>query len=568
MKKYLTHLITKEPTPQSAPLPETTQVANSAGGYSWAVDEWGRLRRFLILGSEGGSYYASERTLTLENANNVLKCIQEDGVRAVNEIVTISQEGRAPKNDPAIFALVLAVTKGDEATRQAAFNALPEVCRTGTHLFTFAELVNGMRGWGRGLRRAVGGWYKAMDNRSLAYQLVKYRQRNGWSHTDTLRLAHPMPVNDTQGAIFKWVTYKPKENGAIASGEAMANPLEWAEALNAPEDKALAFIWAFERVQKAADVETVVQLIEAYDLPREALPTQWLNDADVWATLLTKMPMTALIRNLGLMSRIGLLKPLSEAENVVVERLTNADLLQKARVHPIAVLIALRAYSLGYALKGKVNRRGYVATEKSGESGWMPTPRILDALDKAFELAFKNVEPTNKRIMLALDVSGSMSSGMVAGVPGLTPREGSAAMAMVTARSEPNYTVISFQDKIVPLNISARMRLTDVVNMTNGLPFGRTDCAQPMLYAMEKKIAVDTFVVYTDNETWANPQLHPVQALNQYREKMAIPAKLVVVGMVSNGFTIADPNDAGMLDMVGFDASAPALIADFARGGV
>src|SRR5262249_30824452 len=45
-------------TPQWAPL--RGQVPNSAGGYAWEVDEWTRLRRFLILGSEGGSYYASE----------------------------------------------------------------------------------------------------------------------------------------------------------------------------------------------------------------------------------------------------------------------------------------------------------------------------------------------------------------------------------------------------------------------------------------------------------------------------------------------------------------------------
>jgi hypothetical protein len=49
------------------------------------------------------------------------------------------------------------------------------------------------------------------------------------------------------------------------------------------------------------------------------------------------------------------------------------------------------------------------------------------------------------------------------------------------------------------------------------------------------------------------------QALRQYREATGIPAKLVVVAMASNGFSIADPNDAGMLDVVGFDAAgAPA----------
>jgi len=40
---------------------------------------------------------------------------------------------------------------------------------------------------------------------------------------------------------------------------------------------------------------------------------------------------------------------------------------------------------------------------------------------------------------------------------------------------------------------------------------------------------------------------------------------LIVVGMVSNGFTIADPDDAGMLDVAGFDTAVPQVMADFAR---
>jgi len=153
-------------------------------------------------------------------------------------------------------------------------------------------------------------------------------------------------------------------------------------------------------------------------------------------------------------------------------------------------------------------------------------------------------------------------------VPGLTPRDASAAMALVTAKTEPRYSMISFQDKIVPLNISANMCLDDVTKATHGLPFGRTDCAQPMIYALAHKIKVDMFVVYTDSETWANPEMHPVQALAEYREKMGIAAKLVVVGMTSNGFTIADPNDADMMDVVGFDSAAPQVISNFARGEI
>jgi 60 kDa SS-A/Ro ribonucleoprotein len=113
-------------------------------------------------------------------------------------------------------------------------------------------------------------------------------------------------------------------------------------------------------------------------------------------------------------------------------------------------------------------------------------------------------------------------------------------------------------------DLAAAARLTDAVKAVSNLPFGGTDCALPMLYALEHGIEVDAFHVYTDNETWAGA-VHPVKALQQYRQKTGIPAKLVVVGMTATGFSIADPNDAGMLDIVGFDAGAPAVMADFIR---
>lgn len=549
-KNYLTHYQPNQPIPQSAPLPG--QTPNSAGGFTWQVSHWERLRRFLILGNEGGSYYASEQALTVQNAQAVLACIHEDGMRAVAEIVAISDEGRAPKNDPAIFALALAAAAPDEATRQAALQALPKVCRIGTHLFTFAEFVKGQRGWGRALRRGIADWYMALEPRTLAYQTIKYRQRNGWTHTDLLRLGHPKTEDAVRNAIFHWVTKR--EEAAWAHDEAV------------PEHEALATIWAFEQAQQTQDVPTLIDLINTYDLPREALPTEALTSPEVWAALLHKMPMTAMIRNLGTMGRVGLLTPHSYAEMLIEQRLTDAKLLHKARVHPIALLSALRVYGLGYSLKGQGGRyANYMGGTRQQE--WQPTPRILDALDTAFELSFKAVEPTGKRTMLALDVSGSMSMGMIAGVPGLTPRDGSAAMAMVTARTEPNYSVVSFQDKIVPLNISAKMRLDDVIEATNGLPFGGTDCAQPMLYAHKHKLEVDTFVIYTDSETWAG-KIHPSEALRDYRQKTGIDARLVVVGMVSNGFSIADPNDRGMMDVVGFDTAAPAVIADFSTGKI
>ena len=150
-------------TPQSQPIPGSTQVPNSAGGYSWEVDDWTRFDRFLILGAEGGTYYIGERELVKQNHDALVRCIKAGGVHAVNRVVEISDSGRAPKNDPAIFALALVAAHGGAEAKALAFQQLGKVCRTGTHLFHFAEYVNALRGWGRGLRNAVGRWYVSCE---------------------------------------------------------------------------------------------------------------------------------------------------------------------------------------------------------------------------------------------------------------------------------------------------------------------------------------------------------------------------------------------------------------------
>jgi 60 kDa SS-A/Ro ribonucleoprotein len=312
-----------------------------------------------------------------------------------------------------------------------------------------------------------------------------------------------------------------------------------------------AIVDAYECLQRAATVRDVVRLVEDNpSLPWETIPEQFVGEPEVWAALLPNLPLTALMRNLARMTANGCLRPMSPGVGVVVGKLADAEAIRKSRVHPIQCLTALCTYAAGHGQRGKLT--------------WTPIPQIVDALDGAFYAAFGNVEATGKRFVLALDVSGSMSGGEVAGVPGLTPRKASAAMAMVTARTEAQYAVMGFFTEFIPLNFSPRERLDDICERVTGIPFGDTDCALPMLWALKAGVEADCFIVYTDNETWAG-RIHPSQALRQYREKTGIAAKLVVCGMVANEFSIADPKDGGMLDVVGFDTATPQIIADFAR---
>ena len=546
-KHYATRL-TRLLTPQAERIPGTNQVPNSAGGYAWPVDNWMRFDRFLIFGSERGTYYIRERKLTVENATNVRECITEDGPRTVRRIVEISAAGRAPSNDPALFALAMCAGLGNDATRAMALEALPEVARTGTHLFHFLQYIRAFRGWGRGVRRAVGRWYTAKPAPAVAYQILKYQARDGWAHRDALRLAHPKAPTVGHDVLFRYATKG------------------WEGVLELEGVDTLDVVGLIEAIKSLAHLtpNDAAKVISRMKLTREMVPTELLTHAEVWEALLERMPLTAMIRNLGVMTKVGLITPASNAARTVVDRLSDREALRGARVHPVAVLAAMKTYAQGRGMKG------------SGK--WTPVTRVVDALDKAFYLSFENAPTTGKRIMLALDVSGSMGAP-VFGMDYLTCREASAAMALVTAATEPKHRFVAFtkgdypsqwsathgteyNTGLSPLMISPRQRLDDVVRQIATLPFGGTDCALPMVEATKHRWPVDTFVVFTDSETWAG-NIHPVQALRDYRERMGIAAKLVVVAMASNGFSIADPNDAGMLDVVGFDTATPQVLAQF-----
>jgi 60 kDa SS-A/Ro ribonucleoprotein len=508
------------------------QVANSAGGYVFPLDDAARLRRFLTLGVDGGTYYASDRALALDNAKVLTRMAATDPEGLVATIVDVSTRGAAPKQNPALFALAYAASVPESAA--AALAALPQVARTGTHLFLFAGYVEQFRGWGRGLRRAVAGWYTSKDADQLAHQLVKYRQREGWSHRDLLRLSHPQVTDPALRDAFEWVV-----RGAVG-------------------DDAPRLVEGFVAAPAATDADAWARLVCAHGLSWEMLPDAALAEREVWDALLDAgLPQTALLRQLPRLTRLGMLPEMGGRTAEVAAQLTDAARLKKARVHPVNVLVAQRTYASG--------------TSARGAATWEPTQKVADALDAAFYAAFGAVTPSGKRTLLAVDVSGSMTVP-ISGMP-LTAREASAALALVQLATEPSSMAFGFASGglgwgravLKPLAISPRRRLDDALRVIDRMPFGGTDCALPMLYAAEQGIEVDTFVVYTDNETWAG-KVHPHQALRAYRAQTGIPAKLIVVGMTATGFSIADPDDAGMLDVAGFDAAVPGLIADFARG--
>jgi 60 kDa SS-A/Ro ribonucleoprotein len=620
-------------------------------------------------------------------------------------------------------------------------------------------------GFGRGIRRVFGDYFYTRKGSEIAMLMTKYQNREGWRIKDVLTLVHidQKKMKDDEGRLaIDWV-FKPKEEfDAILK---TAPPSPTAALFNAiKEISSMVESPTFRSSQE--ELDRIVHLINATGLCREHLPSQLFKQRRIWEALLMSkgvngkgkgMPLTALIRNLGKLStsEIGIIEarttrdthpnaklayagarpadaaaagtpqvfPAGHSQHYteyIYRRLTNARDIKFARIHPYNVLVAMMTYKKGCGDKGGLT--------------WPPNIYILEALDIAFKLAFQNITPTGKRIKIALDVSGSMSSAFCTGSPIVNCATGSVAMMMMTLwvenqhrlklatsttpeasasnsttatastaaasqhlaevmkwkitqlpdgrtlyehaetkqcqfnkpeilsapqpqpqqqppkaaggaaaggaaatsrapptigeykatkrylgipeeapkqperqgqfgyssyYSTPSYTPSnvylpeSYPAPAIPSNVTICAFSNTLTELTNAIvgymdasinpetglpmmsiddalklvemPFSSTDCALPMVRALEKREPVDAFVIYTDSETYMG-KIHPQVALEEYRRGMGIDAKLIVVGMTSNCLTIADPNDLNTLNLAGFDTATPRIINDFIAG--
>lgn len=569
---------------------ETEMAVNPAGGVSFKLDDFARLQRFLILGVEGNTYYQSQKTLVRQNVDCLERCLAADGIRVVDMVVEISTEGRAFKQDAGLFVLSAAASfKGGEVSsarksppnpnrfqyqenyekalaeweaskqivpdeyalkvRQYALSKLRQVARTGTSLYMFAEFVRAQRGFGRSLRRAFADWLVKKPVDKLAYQAWKYKSRNGWTYRDIMRLAHPVTDERDRAAVFHY----------MAKGELPEN---------APESEAVQQIAAAESLLKIMNgrknvtkgvIKEATGLITDYRLTHEAVPSELRKSPEIWEALLEDMPLQAAVSNLGVMTSVGLVKPLSAASRKIVDMLGNAEAIERSRMHPFRFYVAAKVYGQGRGIRGSLS--------------WSPDQNIMDMLDSAYYAAFGNVESTGKNFVIAVDDSGSMGQGFWGGygrtgtnvgtIPNTFPAEVAAAMALVTYRTEPNSVLIGYSGSTREMKVSrTRGRIEDIVkHVGRG---GMTDTTLPVQYAMKNKLDVDGIVSYTDNCTWAG-RGHATEYVRNYVKQYG-PMYHINCAMVANSASDTDPSNPYMFELVGVDASTPRLISEFISG--
>lgn len=534
---------------------------NAAGGFSYKVTDWDQLDRFLILGTTDGTFYVDKNAVMEVNLDAINRCLDNDGDRVVNRVLEITRENRAMSKDPALFVLALAASRKqsrvvkprdgrdaftiDETAPAAlrALDAVPEVARTFTDLSHFITYLRKpkQRGMGNGVMRRLARWYNNMPVGKLALQVIKFQSRDGVSQRDAYDLLHParwQKPDAVRRAVFDFIV-----DGRLPS-------------FDMAQESALRPLVGFGQLRgEGVTALDAARLIADFGLPIETVPNE-LKNAAVYDAVLKGVlsgksgnTLTWLIRNLGNLSKHGLLthaRP--DIVQLVCTMLKDESAIKEARVHPVLILKALLTYKQG---------RGQL-----GNGQWDVVPQVVDALDDAFYRSFRYLTPSGKRIMLGIDVSGSMWGQKVKDFGNLSAHEAAAVMALVVAHAEPNWCAVKFDTVARPIDISPRMRIDDVVRTVATHRGGGTDLASSIAYARKHRVKVDAFVLFSDYETWAG-RTHAHQELDLYRAEMGIQAKVVCVALTPQSSTVAPPGDDGFLQVVGFDANVPKLVQEF-----
>lgn len=602
-------------TPQNQPIAgrEGEMIQSASGGYTFKVSDLDRVRRFLILGSDTNTYYAKSEDLTLDNARHIHDMILSGhgaDIARLCHIVTTSYYDKdaeryvpasAPRKSIALFVLAMVkVFATNDADRVAVHNTIRSgsVVSTLANLYEFLNNVYVLNGnqiaAGSGFKQAVADWMMDRKPRNLAMQIAKYRKRtfnNGdWrnkeSHVitsrDVMRLFHPTAIRGSDfDNLFAWATKRED-----MSSRELADQLSSVGVQN--ESLALMYASAFEEAQATDSARRIVELIHNHGLTWEMIPNTWFGDSnkrdrkqimrallglkafdivpqgDVWG-----MPLTALIRNLPRFGAYGLLDDM-DVVNLIVDTLSGDGALErltKARVHPIRILSALRGFASGKSRSGL---------------RWQINNAVLDALEEAFYLSFGTLEPMfagtdleeDARIGV-FDCSASMDwpENEIASVPGLRARAAAGVMSLALAHSERHYDIFGFtsswggDDGLKRLNVRKGDRIQAVEAELNNQRGGGTDTSLPFEFGLKNNVKYDLIMILTDNESWAGWR-HTSEAQEAYRAKVNPNVKVVYVGFTATQSTVRDLNDEHSIEIVGFDATAPQIIADFVRGNL
>ncbi|MBA3321439.1 MAG: TROVE domain-containing protein [Pyrinomonadaceae bacterium] len=415
------------------------------------------------------------------------------------------------KDMPALLCAVLSVR--DHALFVQIF---PRVIDNAKMLRNFVQIVRsgvvGRKSLGTAPKRMVREWLDARDEAALFKSNVGQQP----SLADVLKMVHPKPANKSRAALYGYMI------GRAHDAEALPEVARQFEAFKAGDS------------------------LEVPDVPFQMLTALALSKAD-WAGVARRASWQTTRMNLNTFARHGVFEQPGMAE-LVAERLSDEQLIAKARVFPYQLLAA------------------YTSTDAG-------VPAIVrEALQDAMEIATRNVPRIEGQVHVCPDVSGSMSSPVTGYRKGATTAvrciDVAALVAATVLRQNPRAEVLPFEDRVVKVRLNARDSVMTNAQRLAAVGGGGTNCSAPLRELNHRKASGDLVIFVSDNESWVDAKAGrgtaTMREWNVFKSRNPA-ARLVCIDVQPYATTQAAERE-DILNVGGFSDQVFALVAEFATG--
>lgn len=496
------------------PIVTPANTVNEAGGLAYSLEDRHALAQYLVTGTFNNTFYATAEDQLAKVQSLVSKVDSQFLAKAA---VYAAEEGKM-KDMPAYVAAVLAA-RGNTALLSKIFDRIMSPKR----LYNFVQIIRsgvvGRKSFGTAIKRLILNW---LANRTDEQVFLASIGHANPSLADVIKMVHPKPSSKSRNALYAYLLGKEYNYREL--------PL---------------LVRQYEDF-KAGTRKTVP------DLPFTVLSNLPLTD-EHWKEIALNATWNTLRMNLNTFGRHNVY---SDPRTVtkLAEALRDADAVRKNSVFPYQIMTA------------------YQYADAS-----VP-PELTLALQDAMETAVENVPSLNKKVLIAVDVSGSMGMAITGNRPGATSKMRAVDVASLIAstiiRKNPTAEVFAFDTALYRARLNPRDSIVTNARALAQYGGGGTNCSLPLKHFNDVNNKADLVIYVSDNESWADfaystssryfGATGSAAEWNKFKKNNP-KAKLVLIDLQPNTSTQVK-DDPDVLNIGGFSDSVFDVIASFVSG--
>lgn len=461
--------------------------------------------------------------------DHILNLALEVDPKFVAKTAIYARQTAHMKDTPVVLLALLSELDADLFKR-----IFPLIIDNGKQLRNFVQIMrSGMIG-----RKSLGSLPKRMVNEWIlsasAQQLITANVGNSPSLADVLKMTHPKPKTTEQDAFFAYVLGK-----------------------------------EYQLAQLPAQVQALEQFRLGVNTELPKVPMQLLTHLNLnqqqWAEIARNGSWQMLRMNLNTFLRHDVFK-IKGMTKIIADKLMDEQSILKSRVFPYQLMMTWSALAQG-----------------------MPH-EIANALKFAMQCSISNVPKLQGNVVIAIDVSGSMSSSITGYRQGATSQLRCVDVAALFASAfkyvNPNIRLMAFDTQVRQLSnlskVQEYLKRKNLMKQQNleidifalakkfaSMCGGGTDCSKPLELLVKEKAKVDMVIYFSDNESWADqiPRAHRQTGMMHYWKQLKQhnpDAKLVCVDLQPYATTQL-PEHKDVMNIGGFSDTVFTLIESFAN---